>query len=922
MDGRLLSAAVSGDARSMKQLASDDPTVLLGTTPQGNTCLHIASIHGHEGFCKDSLALNCSLLSSVNADEETPLLSAVKRGHVSLVSFLLRHSHDQQLCNVLKEAILKQDNGGCNVLHHALRSGHRELALELIAAEPGLSRAVDRNKESPMFIAVTRNDVDVFEKLLKIPDSAHSGAFRYNALHAAVRNGNSAIAKRLMETRPRLVREETWSYQYTPMHLAAVENKIDLLKVLLEHGPSLGYLISTAGVPILCTAALKGRVGIARELLRHCPDAPYRDAKNGSTCLHTAIESDQAQFVDFVLGSQQLRHLISMLNGNGDTALHLAIKTRKPSRLIAALRQLEGFSTKQAGTASTRTSAMDGRLLEAATAGDTITLQQLAMRDSGVLLGTTPQGNTCVHIASIHGHNGFCKAALSLNPSLLAAVNSDSETPLLSAVTSSRVSVASVLLRCCLDQQLSEVILKQDNRGCNALHHAIRSGHRELALELIEADPALSQAVNKHDESPMFMAVMRNYGDVFEKLLGVPYSAHGGAYGYNALHAAVRNGNSAIAEKIMETRPGLAREENEHKITPIHLAVEWDKVDVLTVLLERDQSLGYLVARNHGISLPLLAAHRGLVGVARVVLKYCPDAPHYNIANGWTCLHQAVSSEHVEFVDFVLRSPQLCKLVNMRDSNGDTALHLAVQKCNPKIVAALLLHPDIDVTVLNNNGDPAHWTLGGATDHAKTLNWNEVSMLMLKADPQDAGSMYNLLKAAKDIVTKLSRKDIKSLTQTYTGNTSLVAILIATITFAAAFTLPGGYSNDAGSEGLPIMARKVAFQAFLISDTLAMCSSLVVAFVCVTAKWEDLEFLLYYRSFTKKLMWFAYMATTTAFATGLYTVLAPRILWLAITVCVLTSLLPILTKLLGEWPVLKLRFRLGRKFKSELLDMV
>ena len=183
---------------------------------------------------------------------------------------------------------------------------------------------------------------------------------------------------------------------------------------------------------------------------------------------------------------------------------------------------------------------------------------------------------------------------------------------------------------------------------------------------------------------------------------------------------------------------------------------------------------------------------------------------------------------------------------------------------------------------------------------------NEVSMLMLKANPRDSPAIYNLHNQAKDEVTKLSKKDIKPLTQTYTGNTSLVAILIATITFAAAFTLPGGYSTDAGNEGLPIMARKIAFQAF----------------VCIIARWEDLEFLLYYRSFTKKLMWFAYMATTTAFATGLYTVLAHHLQWLALAVCVLTGLLPIVTKLLGEWPVLKLRFRLGRAFKSELLDMV
>jgi hypothetical protein len=199
---------------------------------------------------------------------------------------------------------------------------------------------------------------------------------------------------------------------------------------------------------------------------------------------------------------------------------------------------------------------------------------------------------------------------------------------------------------------------------------------------------------------------------------------------------------------------------------------------------------------------------------------------------------------------------------------------------------------------------------------------NEVSMLMVKADPQDAGSILNLHMDAKDEVTDSSRKDIKTLTQTYTGNTSLVAILIATITFAAAFTLPGGYSTDAGNEGLPIMARKIAFKAFLISDALAMCSSLAVAFICVIARWEDLEFLLYYRSFSKKLMWFAYMATTTAFATGLYTVLAPQLPGLAVAICVLTSLLPILTKLLGEWPILRLRFRLGQTYNSELLKML
>jgi len=199
---------------------------------------------------------------------------------------------------------------------------------------------------------------------------------------------------------------------------------------------------------------------------------------------------------------------------------------------------------------------------------------------------------------------------------------------------------------------------------------------------------------------------------------------------------------------------------------------------------------------------------------------------------------------------------------------------------------------------------------------------NEVSMLLLNADPKRKSNIYNLHKEIKDKVTEESRKNVKSLTETYTRNTSIVAILMASITFAAAFTLSVWYKRDpARSQQLPIMA-KGAFKAFLISDTLAMCFSLSVAFICVIARWEDFEFLLHYRSLTKYIMWLAYMATITAFATGLFTVLAPRLLWLAILIFCLPVLVFISTMLLGKWPVLMLRIRLGRTFNSDLLDMV
>ncbi|KAM0852745.1 hypothetical protein ACQ4PT_051555 [Festuca glaucescens] len=427
---------------------------------------------------------------------------------------------------------------------------------------------------------------------------------------------------------------------------------------------------------------------------------------------------------------------------------------------------------------------MDKRLLKAATSGDSTSMKAMvASHDSSILLRATPSGNTCLHISSTYGHEGFCKDVLELDESLLAALNLGGETPLITAVRNGHVSLASFLLWSCCQPASRRAILQQDKSGYTALHHAIRNGHKDLALELITAEPTLSQAVSKCNESPLFMAVRRNFTHIYEKLMQNPDCAYsGGQHGYNCLHAAVMNGDQAFVKTIMDKHPELAGQAADmYSCTPVRQAVQHGKVDMLR---------------------------------------------------------------------------------------------------------------------------------------------NEVIMLMSKANPQDVSGLRNLHWQAKQETTDASRKDAKSLTQMYTSNTSLVAILIATITFAAPFTLPGGYSNNAGSEGLPIMSNKFAFHVFLISDTLAMCSSFTVAFICIIARWEDYEFLIYYRSFTKKLMWFAYVATTTAFSTGLYTVLAPRLQWLGILICVMVALLPILTKLLGEWPVFKLKVRLGKSFNSDLLDMV
>jgi ankyrin repeat protein len=133
----------------------------------------------------------------------------------------------------------------------------------------------------------------------------------------------------------------------------------------------------------------------------------------------------------------------------------------------------------------------------------------------------------------------------------------------------------------------------------------------------------------------------------------------------------------------MEKCPELARESGNEICTPVRHAVQFGKIDILKIMLEHP----------------------------------------YDNANGETLLHVAVSYDHAEFVEFVMETPLFRKLVNVQDNKGQTALHYAVTKCNPRTVVALLSHEDIDVTVLDKMGDSAAWKLSSDMQNAKTLNW-------------------------------------------------------------------------------------------------------------------------------------------------------------------------------------------------------
>ncbi|KAF9599588.1 hypothetical protein IFM89_001084 [Coptis chinensis] len=135
-----------------------------------------------------------------------------------------------------------------------------------------------------------------------------------------------------------------------------------------------------------------------------------------------------------------------------------------------------------------------------------------------------------------------------------------------------------------------------------------------------------------------------------------------------------------------------------------------------------------------------------------------------------------------------------------------------------------------------------------------------------------------------------------------------VAILVATVVFAAAFTVPGGLDNDTGA---PYFKDSNLLMFFIISDTLSLftsCTSLLMLIAIFTSsRYREEDFLI---SLPKK--WIIGVTTLlisiasmmVAFCASLFIVLHhSRFAWVAIP-CTLLASVPLTLFILLQFPLL------------------
>ncbi|XP_022869874.1 ankyrin repeat-containing protein ITN1-like isoform X1 [Olea europaea var. sylvestris] len=421
--------------------------------------------------------------------------------------------------------------------------------------------------------------------------------------------------------------------------------------------------------------------------------------------------------------------------------------------------------------------------------------------------------------------------------------------------------------------------------------------------EVAEIRASVVNEINELGETALYAAAERGHIDVVKELLKYANKetlTKKNRCMFDPLHIAASQGHQAIVKVLLDHDPGLIKTIGPSNATPLVTAASKGHIAVVNELFAKDCSL-LEVSRSNGKNALHLAARQGHVDVVKALLDKDPQLARRTDKKGQTALHMAVKGVNSEVVRLLLEAD--AAIVMLPDKFGNTALHVATRKKRAEIVNELLRLPDTHVNALTRDHKTA---LDIAEDlplseessdikeclcHYGAVRANELNqprdelrktVTQIKKDvhfqlEQTKRTNKNVHGIAKEL-RKLHREGINNATNSVT----VVAVLFATVAFAAIFTVPGGDKDD----GTAVVVHSASFKIFFIFNAIALFTSLAVVVVQITLVRGETKAERRVVEVINKLMWLASVCTSLAFMASSYIVVGRKYEWAAMLVTV------------------------------------
>ena len=307
-------AAAEGYANIAEFLVSKD------ADPNAQDSVAATPLHVAAGLSRKSVV---DVLVKVGADitipdnqGNTPVHEAIKTGDTDLLQLVLSKNHS--VVNEMNTSIIEPPlTAACKIQNLEVV----EFLLAKVQANPDIK---NRDHLTPLAIACMLENVKMIELLLNKGAALKAISPHFGSvLHLSAKEGKVKATEKLLECGvPCDLRDND---SYTPLRDAVLDRQHGTVRVLLNASASIRAGTPPGKLPLLHVAARNNDVEMLEILLEHNCDI-YETLADGSTALHHAASCGKSEAIHFLCSQTALLNVRSVA---GLTPLYTAVRQRK-----------------------------------------------------------------------------------------------------------------------------------------------------------------------------------------------------------------------------------------------------------------------------------------------------------------------------------------------------------------------------------------------------------------------------------------------------------------------------------------------------------------------------------------------------------------------------------------------------------------